>query len=114
MAADDCPYDDPSLKGMERYFNSTTIRGRKNVTLATYSFIAACFITGKLLMRSKPSDTNQTDSTREEILPLDPVSPIPDPVTNSQAEDSFPNYFRVYKQTGSSLLANPNQEVMNK
>lgn len=26
------PYDDPSLKGFSRYFNSSTIRGRANVS----------------------------------------------------------------------------------
>lgn len=36
MAADS-PYDDPKLKGLGRYFNSTTIRGRKNVSMSYQS-----------------------------------------------------------------------------
>lgn len=31
MAEDHVPYDDPNLKGISRYFNGQTIRGRANV-----------------------------------------------------------------------------------
>lgn len=31
MAGDHEPYDDPSIKGIARYFNGRTIRGRANV-----------------------------------------------------------------------------------
>lgn len=30
------PFDDPSLKGISRYFNNTTIRGRANVITLIY------------------------------------------------------------------------------
>lgn len=32
MAGANEPYDDPNLKGLSRYFNNKTIRGRANVS----------------------------------------------------------------------------------
>ncbi|XP_073987190.1 ATP synthase membrane subunit K, mitochondrial [Rhodnius prolixus] len=32
--------EDPNLKGMSKYFNSTTLRGRANTAKATYAGIA--------------------------------------------------------------------------
>ncbi|XP_048005966.1 ATP synthase membrane subunit K, mitochondrial-like [Leguminivora glycinivorella] len=45
--------DDPNLKGITRYFNSTTTRGRANVTKVTYTFLALYYLYSKI--RPKPS-----------------------------------------------------------
>ncbi|KAL1497223.1 hypothetical protein ABEB36_008219 [Hypothenemus hampei] len=40
-------YDDPKLTGISRYFNSSTIRGRANVAIATYTVLIGYFIYAK-------------------------------------------------------------------
>ncbi|KAK9747353.1 ATP synthase regulation [Popillia japonica] len=42
------PFDDPSLKGISRYFNNTTIRGRANVAMATLGGLTLFFIYKKI------------------------------------------------------------------
>lgn len=49
------PYDDPKLKGFQRYFNNYTIRGRSNVAIATFSGLALIFVYRKLF-KKKPID----------------------------------------------------------
>lgn len=36
MAGDHGVYDDPKLKGLERYFNGRTLRGRANVIINSF------------------------------------------------------------------------------
>lgn len=55
--------DDPSLKGITRYFNSSTVRGRANVAKATICGIAA-YIVFRKFKKSSIDDkaTNKLDS----------------------------------------------------
>ncbi|KAH1015740.1 hypothetical protein HUJ04_007079 [Dendroctonus ponderosae] len=57
-------YDDPKLKGLSRYFNSTTIRGRANVTIATYAVIIGYFLYAKLI-KSKSSECPPSTSVEK-------------------------------------------------
>lgn len=45
---DGIPMDDPSLKGLTRYFNSATIRGRANVAKATLTGLCLFYVYKKL------------------------------------------------------------------
>ncbi|CAG9767265.1 unnamed protein product [Ceutorhynchus assimilis] len=45
-------YDDPNLKGLKRHFNSTTIRGRANVAIATYASVIVYILYAKFIKGS--------------------------------------------------------------
>ncbi|XP_063633762.1 uncharacterized protein LOC134804582 [Cydia splendana] len=45
--------DDPKLKGLSRYFNNSTIRGRANVAKATYAFFGVVILYNMLKPKSK-------------------------------------------------------------
>lgn len=51
MSGEHDPFDDPSLKGMSRYFNSTTTRGRANVNLK--NLINTSNINSSIFLRSQ-------------------------------------------------------------
>ncbi|XP_076271312.1 ATP synthase F(0) complex subunit k, mitochondrial-like [Rhynchophorus ferrugineus] len=54
------PFDDPKLKGISRYFNGTTVRGRANVAIATYGILAATFVYYKFLKTTCPECPEQS------------------------------------------------------
>ncbi|KAF2893899.1 hypothetical protein ILUMI_12276 [Ignelater luminosus] len=66
MAGDEnVPYDDPSLKGIGRIFNNSTIRGRANVSMTAYElplphsleWLSSSYI--KFLQKIKKSNVRQ-------------------------------------------------------
>lgn len=51
MGKDQSPYDDPTLKGLQRYYNSQTQRGRANVAKFWLSFYATMYVAYKVKKR---------------------------------------------------------------
>lgn len=60
------PLDNPSLQGLSRYFNNSTIRGRANVAKATFAAFFGFYLYKKL--QKSESDANKTNESVEPNL----------------------------------------------
>ncbi|CAG9856595.1 unnamed protein product [Phyllotreta striolata] len=67
MAAGEDPFDDPSLKGLSRHFNATTVKGRANVALATYFFMGAAYVIYKYSRKTASNVTKSEEDPRSNI-----------------------------------------------
>nr|CAI5825288.1 unnamed protein product [Callosobruchus analis] len=56
------PWDDPSLKGIQRYFNNKTQRGRAHVAIATYVSVALYVVYRKFFKSNSPKGVPSTTS----------------------------------------------------
>lgn len=58
---DGFPLDNPSLKGLSRYLNNSTIRGRANVSKATFAGLVAYYLYKKF---QGSDDSKKIETTR--------------------------------------------------
>lgn len=86
MTGKEYPYDNQSLKGLNRYFNSTTVRGRRNTAFATYSVIATAFIVLQMMTRKYGDNSSKGDNAHT------PSSTG----TSEQSEQEFIRIFQSY------------------
>lgn len=73
---DGIPLDDPRLKGISRYLNNFTVRGRANVAKATVLAFAGAY----LYFNLKDSKVKKPGQTAEIAAPSDSNSPSMSPV----------------------------------
>lgn len=52
---DGIPLDDPKMKGLSRYFNNSTIRGRANVAKATFAGLFGFYLYKKIVKKPPQS-----------------------------------------------------------